>query len=704
MQSPFIDDAVKRDRAVRALEVDCTCGAEILWHRVDGEWTAEEVKAQIDQAVAWFRKYCIPLDFREFKLDPAKDKEIKKDLDARTAEYKAAVGAVQKGKAPPTSDPLTVIQAKLLRLYKVIADKEKADRKANPPPEGTPKQLMTVLFTDEWFVNTSELGDSRTFRVTAVHPTFWLIAILRYDRASRNMLTHELLHLLRRDCSEAGRNGKCLAEFIKTNRVTDASGLRWPDHYAGNNQARAMSRPTRTKAFDQENGLDDDDVLSVKEYLTILSAGYVGCQKGCAQPKAGGGKAQRRKREVDRETPFEGDPLADLPFGFTGIETPQGIVELSWGGRPPVAGLAGFDLFRRVRAPGGNDFIKLNNAPLPLNATFVDQANSSLPELDSDPFETLLAGRARTGFVRGVTIRLEDWLDLFASVDGSALPPAGPPGPRFVPRDAYLLVGVFQDGEPDGEHQPEKVECTEEQREYVRKRIKVVLEGDQGIKERGLVEKLRPNPDKVTYDELLKHVRFEVDCGEIGVLGQTSPDGVIKEGSKRFKSKITINGARAARLAVEEFLALLLHELAHALQNYNGLSETAPTDMIIALADRIRRETAAYSTVWDLIAAGDVKLPALCQCSEMAVAIRVIIMTYEMLAKRLSEAELKLTDAQKAEIKAMRTEVRALLLKYKASVEKLPAEDKAKCTFRQSDGEELILEVIDGLLKGAFKE
>ena len=286
MQSRFLDDAIDDDRKVKPLQMVCEARADVSWYRIPGTaWTNATARARIDEAVAWYNGYCIHLNFEEFALDPTKndDKKIQKELDALIPEYTARVARIPRAKAPPLQSMLHDVHSSLLSIYDQLVRKVGRDR-------------MIVIFLDEWFVLvgwTSNPAHWRTFRISANDGLRRLIGIDRYDTNSRHILTHELVHALRKAGPHNNRTE--FNSFVTANKVTNRTARVWQEHYGGANQDDAMSFTNRQTAF-RPFTKDTTDVLTVREYLTILHAGYVkaapGCQ--CEQPKTGDRKKKRR--------------------------------------------------------------------------------------------------------------------------------------------------------------------------------------------------------------------------------------------------------------------------------------------------------------------------------------------------------------------------------------------------------------------------
>jgi hypothetical protein len=281
MQSDFLDDAVADDRQIKPLAMVCEARAEAAWYRLGAAWTAAQAAARIDEAVRWYNRYCMHLAFREFALDPTKaaDRRIQQQLDRLVPEYRARVAQVPQA-APAAEAVLNDVQSSLLSIYQQIARKVGRD-------------TLVVIFLDEWYVHVGVTDDPshwREFRISANDGQRLLIGLDRYDTGSRHILTHELVHALRKRSGRSNRD--CIREFVRTNHVTNVDPRPWQDHYSGLNQASAMSYTSRAGAF-RPFSKRDQDVLTVRDYLTILYGGYVRANAGCLCD-------QRRKRPRQR--------------------------------------------------------------------------------------------------------------------------------------------------------------------------------------------------------------------------------------------------------------------------------------------------------------------------------------------------------------------------------------------------------------------
>ena len=271
MKPKFIDDAVGHNRAVKGFELVCRCDATITWFRIPNtSWTAAQARAQRDQARDWFNKYCIHLTFEQisFNVAKARERRAKRHLDAAVQKYLQAVAAIPQGVAAPAA-ALNRVQHWLLKIDSAIRDK-------------VGRRRLVVIFLEEWYVlvgATPNPAHWRTYRISANDGRRLLIGLDRYDRTGRNVLTHELLHALRKKV-RANANARCRRDFKRLHNLRPDARRRWPDHYGGRNQDKAMSRPNRAAAF-RPMRLPDSRVLTVTEYLHIQAAGYVTCGKGC---------------------------------------------------------------------------------------------------------------------------------------------------------------------------------------------------------------------------------------------------------------------------------------------------------------------------------------------------------------------------------------------------------------------------------------
>jgi len=196
MKSSFIDDGIKQDQKVIEADVSCKCTADIAWYHVPKTaWTNDEVKAQIEEATDWFTKYCIALNFQELTVDTALEKKkTKLKMSDLVDEYHDVVSRIpdQQGKIAKESDCLAA-EDKVQQIYHHLLRLQEEEQKAAGKKGPTPESVYTVLFLDEWYTNSSECGQGmRPDRVTANSQTEYLIGMTRFDRPSRNMLTHEL--------------------------------------------------------------------------------------------------------------------------------------------------------------------------------------------------------------------------------------------------------------------------------------------------------------------------------------------------------------------------------------------------------------------------------------------------------------------------------------------------------------------------------
>lgn len=340
MRSPFIDDAIENDRNIKNFEVECKCSAEVIWLRLPKEWTEAEANQQITDAKTWFKKYCIELTFKEFAFDPPlrkpgeKEKKFaermrefekeKKKFDDFFKEYEKQAAQIPKGKIQAgIEDQLKAIQMTVENIYGVIVAHEKTKIEQQKKKSKGEKIPLVVMFLDEWYnllpgEDPASKQGRRRDRISSNHVDLPLIGLDRYDRASPLLLVHELAHGLRKPFG--GDNVKCIENFLKTNtggKVKSITFRRWDDHYSGTqpSQARAILFIDRFTAF-QPYQYTQNHVFSVREYLTVLKAGYVSCTEGC---------------DVKQETltPFY---LSDVLFDLGGVAhlTPGLRYPLRW--------------------------------------------------------------------------------------------------------------------------------------------------------------------------------------------------------------------------------------------------------------------------------------------------------------------------------------------------------------------------------------
>lgn len=279
MKSQFLDDAIQDDREVRGALVECKSQGEILWYHIpQTSWTDDEVTKQIKDATDWYAKYCIDLTFTEFKVDPKLDKKYKLSMKDLCDAYHATVQQI-----PPTAAAkqaeCDAAQDGVMEIYKRLLKLQDA---ANPKAKRKASQIIVVLFLDEWFVSTRPDGGGET-RTSANAQHDLLIGLSRFDRSSENMLTHELTHALRKEV-DFNNNKKCLKTFDKTNKVTVDTFTGWEEHYMQKNADKAMTHVDRTNQF-QSYSFSSDLVFTVREYRTVLHAGYVSTSPGCEDKK-----------------------------------------------------------------------------------------------------------------------------------------------------------------------------------------------------------------------------------------------------------------------------------------------------------------------------------------------------------------------------------------------------------------------------------
>ncbi|MGH7835235.1 MAG: hypothetical protein ACREQK_16450 [Candidatus Binatia bacterium] len=286
MQAKFLDDAVEDDRQIKPLALVCESRASITWYRIPNtEWGEDDPAARIAEAVRWYNPYCIHLTFDEFSLNPnnPQERRIRDELNRLVPEYNARVARIPRARGA-LERLLNDAHSSVLSIYQQIARKVGKDR-------------IVVIFLDEWYVLvgvTDNPNHWREFRISANDGQRLLVGLDRYDTRSPHILTHELLHALRKKSGRSNRD--CIRDFVRANRVTNLDPRPWQDHYSGVNQNRAMSFTDRATAF-QPFRKRDEDVITVREYLTILQGGYVRSAPGCNCEKR---RDRERGKKEDR--------------------------------------------------------------------------------------------------------------------------------------------------------------------------------------------------------------------------------------------------------------------------------------------------------------------------------------------------------------------------------------------------------------------
>jgi len=422
-------------------------------------------------------------------------------------------------------------------------------------------------------------------------------------------------------------------------------------------------------------------------------------------------------------------PPPERPFSVAGMDLPWATV-LCWGGRPPVDGLAGFHLYRVDKTPDGPEWVRLSDELLPLEGMFHDTDHHSLAGFSGDPFDVLIGpsddpqrAGAGTGPLGGDGEAspdvgggpdplgpadpgwLRDWVELLGTFPNNPFALDAEPGSAPIAADTYCLVGEYLTGERDGVQRPagKNRDWTPADRGLRDRMIQWAL---REIRRRGLVAKLRPNPQNLTYAQLMGVVTVTGDCGQIGAdkVGQTAPAGRVRPGGRRLKSSIVINGAWAIDYPPDDtWVAILLHEMAHALQNYEGLPAWAPGTLIGAATFSVQSEIGAYESIWDRIAAGDLRLNNRQKCAEISAAIAAIMKEIHALAGEFTKAGAAPTPADRARFTNLRRLGRSLLLKYQTFLAGLPA-GVAGWQYRHTSGaRENLKDVVDRLLDQVFR-
>ena len=385
--------------------------------------------------------------------------------------------------------------------------------------------------------------------------------------------------------------------------------------------------------------------------------------------KGRGGEARRRARlqftfVTGYEVP-EGD--SNREFFVSAIDTGH-LTVICWNGLAKKSYLSGFDLYRVSPSLEGSTYEKLNENLLPLRGMFFDNSHHPFTVLEKDPVEKIYEAIERyegtknivggLDFAEGL-LRLENSSYLLTFDDFRRL------GTNFLPPGSYLLIGEYLTGERDGtyESKPKKREWTAEDKKRVQDNIDKCL---RGIKRRKLVKKLLGK--NIPYNTSMPHVTITGDCGEIGVAGKTWPSGRAVDGTNKAKSKITINGNMALDYSPEFLLALLIHEIVHAMQNYCGVPDLTEQALSQTIMFSVCQEIVAYGEIFKLIQSGDLQLTPTEVCAEIQTGMSAVLKEYddagEQIEKEVKSGK-KPTEETERKMKEMRKKVRELLKKYK---------------------------------------
>ncbi|MCG8458969.1 MAG: hypothetical protein MI919_22055, partial [Holophagales bacterium] len=358
--------------------------------------------------------------------------------------------------------------------------------------------------------------------------------------------------------------------------------------------------------------------------------------------------------------------------------------------------------------PDGPVTEKLNDEPLPLTGNLLDTTHRSLVRAAGDPFEPLLRENGEPDENEEAPPDDPAFFDLaFALLRkfrGSPFGLSGPPVPTdFPPGERYCLVGTHLTGEK-GPAIPVNAKARTwtpaQKRLVLMKTIKALRQ----IRDRKLVAKIRPNPDKFDFAALGGRFTIIGDCGELGPgrAGLTSPNGRADKAVKGFYSKVTLNGNYVLSYSDEQMVALVLHELVHVVQNLSLIGTDPKQTLIEGSIGRILREQQCFEVTWDRIAAGDIVLVNPFKCAEIAAAVRELNEVFEDLAK-VAVAAGGLTAGQKRALGRARSGIRRLFLKYETFLKTVRPGNKL-CEFRFSDGtREPLLKVVQRLLKEVYK-
>jgi hypothetical protein len=389
-------------------------------------------------------------------------------------------------------------------------------------------------------------------------------------------------------------------------------------------------------------------------------------------------------------------PQIDGPTRLGGHEIQSGML-LGWQGIPRTAGIVAFDLYAMILTPQGPKPLKINAEPLPVEGSFVDTHYISPPLPEHDPLDELLERPSGPPLETVAPSFIQTWVDFIGTLPASPLRPYCPREEgRTVRPGEYFLVGLFENGECDGTILAEDRLWTPKDEADRDRRIREAMEE---IKRRGLIEKL---PGGLTYEDFVKHIEGGVrgDKGELGkTQGRTWPDKK-NPGTGNTTSTVTINGNDALDLCNEVLIALILHECVHAIQN---LTRTIPTGLKEIAIQSIENEIGAYSSIWDLITNGDLKLRPFWQAMEAIEAISAIISRYRKFAQILIELESELTDAQKTAIRSLRQKVKELLQKYQQFLRTVPQGIGLPAVSGPNGQQMSPTEYVDWLLNHPFK-
>ncbi len=395
-------------------------------------------------------------------------------------------------------------------------------------------------------------------------------------------------------------------------------------------------------------------------------------------------------------------PIDDTPFFFTGYDTGFGR-QLFWGGQPPALGLAGYDLLRRRKDTG--ELEKLNDEPLPVAGMFLDLDDTSPPSFGPDRRAGLILPEPTDDDLSD-PLRFRETVEFLTSLRS---PPfvfgelGDGPGLNLVSFDDYCLVNVYLTGNRGGGEGTNKAErkWTLADKDKVKKRLQKAL---NDIEKRKLIEMLAlGKDDKIDFKKLLAKVKVQPDdCGKLGKSGQTSPEVAQKDKLKRG-SVVVINSCYALDYSDEFLLALVLHELVHAVRFLIGVPNQAFNGTALEMESAgIDRETEAFGEILTLIENGTLKITDEEKCSETHTALLELAEFYGKLQNNIlggigkgqfpSPAEGQAIDATKAALAK-------LLQRYAALLKKLPAE-KQKKKVRNLMGKEVTLaEFIEAELK-----
>ena len=368
---------------------------------------------------------------------------------------------------------------------------------------------------------------------------------------------------------------------------------------------------------------------------------------------------------------------------------------------PATAGIIGYELYRVMRVEGETRPMLLNPGALLLTDRWL--------------FRRCLAaafpGKHRRAFVAPEQGDGAGGGMLSAPQSFSCRFRTAPPSRfRFPRRSGWRkpiisLIGIYATGQRDGADAkaPKKKDLTPEEKKKVEDDVDKALDA---IKKRKLIENAKPNPDGTNYDDLKKAVTVGVDPADsVGHEATTSPTTETAPGSGKYKSDIKVNGPIAKDLDQETLIALLLHELLHALRNLHKSPSPATVDTPALAANNVASEADAFAGVWDAITAGNITLTQDQKVAEIKDAMVEIILKcgdLRSLIGGLIMAGTATADQKTAATDAM-NKAAATLQKYLDYINSLAAADQAKLVVSPDPGAQKLGDYLQGQINDLKK-